>query len=304
MNEHFTRPMRFGEVLDQTFRLSKNNFSTFLLIMLILIGPTILLEALILLLTGTGFFRDMASGGSFLEQYYNTILDVAYEPTTIGEDIGSIIMGLASIVLYPMAQAAIILVIDAIRRQEEFAVGSAIKRAFSRFWPILGSSLLMGVIVIGMFFVAIIVISIFTAIGIVFNPITGIAMGVVLFLAIGGVIAYFLTRWGLYLPAVVFEHCAPGLGRSWSLTRRNFWRTFGLFVVLGLIIVVISSVFELLFFSFLGTSVVYNILLSIVNLITTMFFAVGYAIIYFDLKLRNDGDDLIDMMENYENPKN
>ncbi|GIO26715.1 hypothetical protein [Ornithinibacillus bavariensis] len=304
MNEHFTRPMRFGEVLDQTFRLSKNNFSSFLLIMLILIGPTILLEALILLLTGTGFFRDMASGGSFLEQYYNTILDVAYEPTTIGEDIGTIIMGLASIVLYPMAQAAIILVIDASRRQEEFAVGSAIKRAFSRFWPIFGSSLLMGLIIFGMFFVAIIVISIFTAIGVVFHPIIGIAMGVVLFLVIGGAIAYFLTRWGLYLPAVVFEHCAPGLGRSWSLTRRNFWRTFGLFVVLGLIIVVISSVFELLFFSFLGTSVVYNILLSIVNLITTMFFAVGYAIIYFDLKLRNDGDDLIDMMENYENPKN
>jgi hypothetical protein len=29
---------------------------------------------------------------------------------------------------------------------------------------------------------------------------------------------------------------------------------------------------------------------------------VGLAIIYFDLKLRNDGDDLMEMIDNYESP--
>jgi hypothetical protein len=304
MNELFTRPKRFGEVLDQTFRLSKNHFSSIFMIMLILIGPMILLQAFIMLLSGTELLSNKASGSSFFEQYYNTIMEAAYEPISIGESLGTIFISIASMVLYPMAQAAVIVVIDSVRKQEEVAVGPSIKRAFSRFWPIFASSLLMAVIIFGMFLVGIFIISIFSAIGIAINLMIGIAIGVVLFLGIAGVVAYFLTRWGLYLPAVVFERCAPGLGRSWNLTRGNFWRTFGLLVVLGLITVIISTVFELLLFTFLGTSVIYTVGLGLVNLITMMFFAVGYAIIYFDLKLRNDGDDLVEMMENYETPKN
>ncbi|WP_047983931.1 hypothetical protein [Ornithinibacillus californiensis] len=302
MEEYFSKPKSFGAVLDQTFRLSKNNFSTFFMIMLIVVGPLILLDALVSLIGGYGLFRDVANGGSFFEQLTNTIDESIYATPTLGESLGEMIVGLGTIVLYPIAQAAIILAIDAQRRKEEYTAGSVIKKAFSRFWPIFASSLLFGVIVFGLIFFPTLLISGVVAVTVMINPIVGIFFGIVLFLAVASVIAFLLTRWGLYLPAVVFERCAPGLGRSWNLTRRNFWRTFGLIVVIGLIVIIISTVFELLFTALLGYSVLYTILLNIITIIATMFFSVGYALIYFDLKLRNDGDDLMDMIDNYETP--
>ncbi|WP_042144143.1 hypothetical protein [Paucisalibacillus sp. EB02] len=302
MEDHLTKPKSFGAVLDQTFRISKNNFSTFFMIMLIVVGPIVLLDALISLLAGSSFFRDVAGGGSFFEQLSNTIDDSLYGTTSLAEDLGALLIGLATIVLYPIAQAAVIYAIEAIRNHEEFTAGSVIKEAFSRFWPIFASSLLFGVIVFGMVFVPVLVISAITAIGALVNPIAGVVIFIVLFLAIGSVIAYFLTRWSLYLPAVAFEPCAPGLGRSWNLTRKNFWRTFGLIVVIGAITIIISVVFDLLGTALLGYSVLYSIIINIVTIITTMFFSVGYALIYFDLKQRNDGDDLMEMIESYESP--
>lgn len=303
MEEYFSRPRSFGAVLDQTFRISKNNFATFFVIMLIVIGPLILLDALLTLLTGASLIRDSSGGGSLIEQFTNTLDEAAYGTTTIQQSIRDMLVGLGTIVLYPMAQAAIIYSIDALRTKEEFTPGSLIKRAFSRFWPIFGSSLLFSLIVFGMVGIPLIVILVIAIMGAVFNVAAGIVIFIILFLAIGVVAAFFLTRWGLYLPAVVFEPCAPGLGRSWNLTRGNFWRTFGLIVVIGAITLIIRVVFDVLFTFILGFSVLYFILNNVVIMITTMFFSVGYALIYFDLKKRNDGDDLLEMIENYEAPK-
>jgi hypothetical protein len=302
MEDHFTKPKSFGAVLDQTFRLSKNNFSTFFIIMLIVVGPIVILDAIVSLLAGSSFFREVSSGGSFFEQLSNTVDDSLYGTTTLAEDLGAIIVGLATIVLYPVAQAAVIYAIEAIRDKEEFTAGSVIKQAFSRFWPIFASSLLFGVIVFGMILVSVIIITVITAGGALVNPLAGVIYFILLFLAFGSVVAYFLTRWSLYLPAVAFEPCAPGLGRSWHLTRKNFWRTFGLIVVIGAITIIISVVFDLLGTAFLGYSVLYSIIINIVTIITTVFFSVGYALIYLDLKLRNDGDDLMEMIEDYESP--
>jgi hypothetical protein len=302
MEDHFSRPKSIGALLDQTFRMSKNNFSTFFMIMLIVIGPIVVLNALISFLTGSSIFRDVAGGSSFLEQLSNTIDESTYGTTTLAQDLGTLLVGLVSIVLYPIAYVAVIYTIEAIKNQEEYTVGSVIKKAFSRFWPIFGSSLLVSVIVFGMIFVPVLVISMVTAVGVIIHPIIGIGMFLVLFLAVGAVVAYFLTRWGLFLPAVAFEPCAPGLGRSWNLTRKNFWRTFGIFVVIGAITFVISGIFDFLFTALLGYSVLYSILINMISIVTTILLSVGYALIYFDLKLRNDGDDLMEMIENYESP--
>lgn len=303
MEEHFSRPKSFGSVLDQTFRISKNNFLTFFLVFLIIVGPLILIDALLSLVSGTSFFRDMASGSTFLDQLVNTVDEGLYGTTTVFDDLRTIIIGLGALVLYPLATAAVILAIDAQRRQEEFTAGSLLKESFTRFWPIVGSSLLFGVIGFGLIFVPTFIIVMITTVGLIIDPVFGIFMGVVLFLAAAVVGAFLLTRWGLYLPAVVFEPCAPGLGRSWQLTRKNFWRTFGLLVVIGLIAMIISFVFEVILTLLLGYSVLYSILIDIISIITMMFFSVGYGLIYFDLKLRNDGDDLMEMIDNYETTK-
>lgn len=300
MKEHFSRPRSFGQILDQTFRISKNHFSTFFLITLIVVSPVILIEALIAMLTGTELIRDVAGGETVWEQLYNTINESAYTPTSLAQDFGVLLVGFISVIFYPIAQAAILYGIDAIRKEEHFTASTLIKKAFARFWPIFGSALLFRVIIFALIFIPVLVISVFMLASLMMNPMMGIFPVIILFLAVGCVIAFLLTRWGLYLPAVVFERVAPGLERSWNLTRGNFWRTFGLFVVIGAITIIISVILDFVLISIFGYSVLYSVLLSISTIITRMFFSVGYGLIYFDLKLRNDGDDLMEMIENYD----
>ena len=68
MNERLNRPKGFGEILDLTFSLSKNKFRDFFIISLIFMGPIYLIQALISLSSGVGFFREMGAGGAWYEK--------------------------------------------------------------------------------------------------------------------------------------------------------------------------------------------------------------------------------------------
>lgn len=69
MDPQFNKPKGFGEILDHTFRLSKKRFKDFFLIFLILVGPVYLLDALLQLLGGTNFFREIDGGEAGLSRF-------------------------------------------------------------------------------------------------------------------------------------------------------------------------------------------------------------------------------------------
>lgn len=298
MKEHFDHPKGFGEILDHTFRLCKSRFPDFFMIALIIIGPIYLLQAIILMLTGTGFIRELGSGDSWFEQIA-TSLEETSVATSLGVGLGNTLLGLATLVLYPVAQAAVIFAINRMRKNEEFTAGLVIRQGFTKFWPILGSSLLLGVIIFGMVFVPIIIITIFGIISASIEPITGIIVTIVLALGIGLVVSLLITKWSFYLGAVVMEGDAPGLSRSWRLTRKRTWKVFGLLIVFTIIVSIISFAIESIFLALLGNSVLYTIIVSLATLFTSVIFMVGYAVIYFDLTTRHDADDLKGMIEDY-----
>ncbi|MBY7141540.1 hypothetical protein KFZ56_00135 [Virgibacillus sp. NKC19-3] len=292
----------FGEILDAAFRLCKNHFSDFFKIVLILIGPIYLLQAIILLLSGTSFFREMGSGSSRFDQIFSSV--EASANTTLGEDLANIVVTFPMLILYPVALAAGLFAINQLNKGQEFTVKSVIKQAFSKFWQILGSSLLFGVIFFGMVFVPTIIITIFGVIGTMAAPVAGIIMMIILFLGLGFTVFFFMSRWSLYLGATVFDDNMPGLARSWRLTRKQVWKVLGIYLVLSLIFFIISVAIESIFIMLLGTSVLYTLIINLVTLFTSMVFMVGYAILYFDLKTRHDGDDLNEMIDDYQTPGN
>ncbi|MDC3414179.1 hypothetical protein NC797_12830 [Aquibacillus sp. 3ASR75-11] len=297
MNVQFSKPKRFGEIMDHTFTLSKQRFSDLFTILLILIGPIYILQAIIQLLSGVQFFRDVGNDGLWYEQMMTGLEETSTATTSsLG---GDIVMVLASIILYPVAEAAILIVINHIKKAESYTVGSVIKKAFSRFWPILGSTILFGLIAFGLIIVPVIVISLAGVIGAIMNPVIGIVLGIVLFLGFAVVIGYLLTRWSFYFGAVVLEEDAPGLSRSWRLTRNRTWVLLALYIVFSLIIFAISAAMELSAGMLLGNSVFMTIIVNIVSLFTTMIFTVGYAVMFLDLKTRHDADDLKEMIEDY-----
>jgi hypothetical protein len=114
---------------------------------------------------------------------------------------------------------------------------------------------------------------------------------------------WLLTRLAFVLPAVYAEQQGVGkaLERSWELTRGAFWRTFGLFLLLGVMLYVLSFVLTPVF---VGAAAVIpeaplwlrvSLGLSFVAISSALLyplFAIGVTLMYFDLRVRREAFDL------------
>lgn len=300
MNEQLNRPKGFGQILDVTFRLSRTRFKDFFLILLILLGPVYLIQALVQLATGTSFFREVGEGNGWLEQMAAGFeaSDPAFSSNIAG-DIGVMLVGLISLFLYPVAQAAILYGVDHVRKNEEFTFGTLIKKGFSRFWAIIGSSILYGIIVFGLIFGTILSVVLMSFVFFAIDPVIGVILTILLSIGSALFVGYFSTRWSFYFGSVVIDRNAPGLGRSWKLSQGRTWVSMGLYLIFFLIISSITFAIELSFALLLGGSVLLGLIVSLATLFTTLIMSVGYAVMFLDLKSRHDADDLKDLIDDY-----
>lgn len=302
MENKFSTPKGFGEILDHTFQLTKNRFKDFFMILLIFMGPVYVVQAILQLSSGTSFFREVGSDGEWFEQILTSFEESGtFDSSSLGADIGLIIIGILSAILAPVAEAAILFTINHVRQNEDYSVGSVIKEAFSRFWPIIGSSILFGLISLGIIIVPIVIIA-FTGVVVAaaVHPVGGILLGIVLFLVFAILVGLLLTRWSFYFGSVVLDKVSPGLGRSWRLTRKRTWVLLGLYIVFYLIISCISFGVQMTFGMVLGNSVLLTLITNLITLVTTMIFSVGYGVMYLDAKTRHDADDLKEMLEEFK----
>ncbi|WP_160722822.1 hypothetical protein [Bacillus sp. USDA818B3_A] len=302
MDAKFSKPKGFGEILDHTFSLSKNRFKEFFMILIVFMGPVYLLQAIIQTATGTSFFRETGTGGEWYEQILSSFEESgSFDSSSLGADIGLIVVVLLSVLLFPVAEAAVLFAINHIRNEEEFTAGSVIKQAFRRFWPMLGSSILFGLMLLGIFLIPILIVALSgVVLAAAVHPVLGILTGIVLFIgfAIGG--SLLITRWSFYFGSVVLDKVSPGFARSWRLSRKRTWALFGLYIVFYLIVTIISFAIQVTFGALLGNSVLLGLISNMASLFTTMIFSIGYGIMYLDLKTRNDAEDLKELIEDYQ----
>lgn len=303
MKEQLNKPKGFGEILDLTFSLSKKKFSDLFLIMLVLVGPIYLLQAIIQMADGVSFFRHVGSGNVWYEQILNSINTTegaAIGATgSLGANLLQALLGLISVLLFLVAQAAVIFTVNHIRKDEDYSTGSVIKQAFSRFWPLLGSSILYFLIYFGLIIALVLIV----AVGGIFIMSVNTASGVI-FMIIFGIgalvtIVFLLVRWSFYFGSVILDKESPGFSRSWGLTRKRTWTLIGMYIILFLIISVIVAMLQGILGLLLGGSVLFLIIVNIATLVTTMIFTVGYAVMYLDSRTRHDADDLKELVQDY-----
>lgn len=304
MNE-LNRPKNFGEILDTIFRLCKNYFSKFFMIFLIVIGPIYLLQVIVSYASGAALLRQSAANSQWFQNYLATInssdATAMFASINLSQIWGTAILGLATIILMPVALGATIIAVNHIRQQREWTPGSVIKEAFSRFGPLLGTQLLLGLLAFAFIFAGMMIPFLLGLIlGQTIHPALGIIIGILLFLGAILLAALILIRWSLALAAVAFEEVAPGLGKSWRLTQNKTWKTLGLFIVIGLITSIISSAINNVLIIPLGYSALYILITNLVALFVNMINGVAYGTIYLDYKTRDDGDDLKEMIADYE----
>ncbi|REJ09944.1 hypothetical protein [Halobacillus trueperi] len=307
MEQLQTKPKTFGEILDHTFSISKKNFGPLFLTLLIIFAPLYIFDYLFMVLSGINLFRE-PSGGGFTEGVLNNLDTAAATQELVATNLGIgmemlylLVSTVLAIIIYPIAQASVIVATSKALKSETWSKGQAIKGAFSRFWPIIGSTALMGVIFGVAVFIGFLLFGILGGISFARDGFgVGFIMSIILGLLFFAAVAFFVTKLSMFFGAIVFQKVAPGFSKSWQLTKGRFWFTFGLFIVFFIITILLTSVMEGVSALLLGGSLLGRVLTDLASIITTLFMMVGYTVLFFDLKTRNEADDLKDMIASYK----
>jgi hypothetical protein len=192
----------------------------------------------------------------------------------------------------------------------KITAGEAWRNARPRLPALIGVTLLIPLILIGVWAVYAVVLVIF-ALAHAPGALIGLLAGV------GAIAAIVLTIWFSIMfrmagPAVVLEREGPAqaLARSWRLVRGSFWRVLGITLLAGLIVLVIAAVLQIPFGLLAATAGAGNSLLPSTggNVASILISAVGGVVagavarpisagvavlLYVDLRMRREGLDLV-----------
>jgi hypothetical protein len=168
---------------------------------------------------------------------------------------------LAGIVIYTLAQAAILYIAFQSMRGRVVGIAEALRRGLARFWAIVGLAIL-----------------------------TGLGIWIGFLLIVPGIM--FAIRWSIALPACVVEGLGPftSMRRSAELTKGHRWKLFGIFLLLWA-----ASWFIGLFIGLLlkpAGFVPAQAGQAVWNAAWTAFWYVTLVMVYHDLRVAKEGVDI------------
>ncbi len=264
------RPLTIGETLDAAFKLFTVNLRKLLPLAAVILVPIGVLQLVLTARLGTDF--------SFLDAAVTDTPD----PTLLLAPLGRI-LGLAAITSVLSLVGALLVQAGAIRLYADLYQGrettwlDSLTFGVNRFWPVLAASILSAL---------------------------GIGVGLLFYLIPG---MWLYVSWWVAIPALLVEGLGPvqALARSFDLVKRRFWPTAGAAALAFLIVYVVQQI--------IGTIVSVAVLVptfgadapnlgpalavssatqTVVNLFAVPFLAAAATVVYFDLRVRNEGYDL------------
>lgn len=318
MNQTPLAPMGVGKLLDRSFEVYRKHFGAFFLMTLMLFGPFLLLQDILIFDLGSmSFFVQDTDGSDFWESMAGRF---AAEESIMTDQIGFLLLYLLVVLplmafgAYPQLLSGSILLTKAAIEGRELGIRDALKQSFRRFWPLVGATAVYALVIIGIILGFMLVCALFfflitLASGATFDSLfEGDGVGPIVF-AIFFVIAYvvfllvimvvpgfFMLRWGFYLPYTLLEGEGVALGKSWRLTQGNFWRLFGLYLVLVVLYSVLSGGLQAVITAAMGISIISQLIMLLVSCLLTPGMMIVYALAYFDLRVRKEGTDLFSML--------
>ncbi|GAA1059560.1 hypothetical protein [Agromyces bracchium] len=302
------RPMGFGTLLWAPFRTLRRNPAP---------------------VFGTGLVVQLASAIATAAVFVPfLVLAIGRIESASAEDLDAIMTGtigwLILLTLVPVAvgvvagaflQGVMVVEVASGTLGEKLGFGALWRRAAKRIGPLIGWTLLVSVVVLGVF-VLLAAIVVMTAL-IAPDPlaIIGVVLVVLLLLLGLAVLAAWLgTKLALVPSVIVLERAgiAQSVRRSWQLTTGYFWRTFGLILLVGLIVSTVAqtvvqvpmlggTILAVILDPTAGatyeavtiaSTVVGTVLSILVGAIVAVVQAALIAVIYIDLRMRSEGLDL------------
>jgi len=316
LQPRYRRLFTVGALVDETIQLFRHNWLRFALFATVALIPSWLLLVVVYL---GGFQRNFTATASRL----NSIEDFP---------IGALlaVMGLALLsglftLLWTTASTA---AAEAFMRGQDPTILDVYGRALRRFPALLGALLLYLFAALGLW-IASAVLFVVTAFGVLGSLAALIGLAVwflnpngrrpwlkwlIILTAPFGLLMFYSVRWAILVPAVVVEQKGPlgALQRSAELTDRQWFRTLGVMILAGIIVLVLVSVpialVDVVFAIVTLTSTNNETLLQVVNgtassICQVLFSSIGtiaYVLLFVDLRNRREGADLGERIESLE----
>jgi hypothetical protein len=310
------RPLFFGEIMDGAFQTVRRNAKT-------MFGSALIVQAV------AGALNEVAALGMLgmveppVGGFTSQDEAMRYLGPAVGATAGIMGISLLTMVLTAVLQGVMAIPVarSALNRPTGFKQMWSLAR--SRIWPLVGLAalLLAGSL---LFFLVLFLLAVLVLAGL------GPAGVLLLFpLVFGAAVVFFwiYTKLLVAPAAITVEELGvfAGLRRSWTLTRRNWWRIFGITLLVAFMVFIIGSVIQIplglasgginsVFAPHAGAAQVTTtaIVLAVASLVVgVLVSAVGFAfqtsvaaLIYMDLRMRRDGLDveLLRLLETGEDP--
>jgi len=302
------RPLGVGELLDGAFTsIRRNPRATLGIAAVLLTASAVITTALSLLLVRYFGTVTLPSPGQKLTDAQATrlltrILEVL-APTVA-------VSAVLAFIVDTVLTGLLTVVIGRLVLGHKITAGEAWRIARPRIPALVGATLLIPLILIGVWAVYAVVLVIF-ALANAPGALIGLLAGV------GAIAAIMLTIWFSIMfrmvgPAVVLEREGPAqaLARSWRLVRGSFWRVLGITLLAGLIVLVTAGVLQIPFGLLAAAAGGGNSLLPSTggNVASILISAVGGVVagavarpisagvavlLYVDLRMRREGLDLV-----------
>ena len=297
MHNNLLKPMSVGTIIDQTFRLYRNNFLSVILFSL-LIGGSITAAI-------SMFSRDAQLFG-----YFSSVFDMMKEITT-GEGLNnftenytapslskyllSMLLSLLNMILVmPFVSGGIVFITLAYAHGIKETAGvwfSQVRPLYGKLIATMLAMIFASSIIVSLLFTAfMIIVALVIAFGVqntwLFLILIPFALAFLL-----GLIAL-LAFIALVYPAAVQENLYgfKSIGRAWNLFRRKFWKTIGLVVLVYLITSIVTVVLSMAI-AFLPWVAMYIADAAIGALISPVAL-IAITLLYLDIRMTKEGYDL------------
>ena len=287
------RPLSVGEKLDVAIKIYWRNALTLFKVVLVVVAPVQILTALVL--------ASVPEGEAFSQQ--NVGQTPTVDTTLTASEIWAYVAGIALVVILTfiastLATAACFKAVSDAYLGGEPNWRTSLAFAGRRLHSVLWISILGGLLTLGLIAVA-------GGLTLLLGAIDEMAVwiGIPLLVAAFAVAAWMWIGWAVAVPAFLTEGTKGrrALGRSFRLVKGRWWRTLGLYFLAnflaGIVGNIIGGILTALQFTDIGESLAMQLTLGAIGqtvaaVITTPFIAAFIIVLYFDLRVRNEGFDL------------
>ena len=300
------RPLGVGEILDGAFTsIRRNPRATLGLAAILLVMSTLVTTVFSVILVhylGTvqlpspGQQLTVSQAGHLLHRLLVVFVPILAVNAVLGFIVHTVLTGLLTVVIGRGVLG------------QQISPGEAWRLARPRLLPLLGTTLLVLAVVVGVFAGYALLIALLAAVAG-----SGVGPVAVIGALIAGVLSVWLTIMLVTSGSVTVlerERPARALGRSWRLVRGSFWRVFGITLLAGIIVAVTFEVLQIPFNLIAGAAGGGGSLLvgSGGNVAGAFIGAVGQVVagavvlpisagvavlLYVDLRMRREGLDLV-----------